>query len=78
MAHVISPAVFDRVVAPHQRVDVGAKPLPSCCQQAVSDALDTHASTGSVGSVATVTMLASVAMLMVGFVFGLTMAWALF
>jgi hypothetical protein len=73
MGHFVSQAAFDRIAIPMP--EVGARPLSSCCQQAVSDALETAASTGSI---ATITMLATVTMLMVGFAFGLTTAWVLF
>ena len=64
MSRVVSPASFELPV-PH----VEARPVRSCCQQAVDEAME---NAGSMGSIATV------AMLMVGFTVGITTAWLLF
>jgi hypothetical protein len=67
MSHFVSPTAFERVTISLPPIET--RSIPSCCQQAVEEAMENAA---SMGSIATLTML------MVGFTFGLATAWFLF
>jgi hypothetical protein len=72
MSHVVAHTPFEQSTLPLPHIElerIQARPALTCCQQAVEDALENAASMGTI---------ATAAMLIVGFVVGLTTAWVLF